>query len=253
MIKNPSFYTVIIGTELLNGRRKDAHFEFVNKELKKRGWEQKANFVIKDDPSFMEAVYTLIKSDPNSVMFSFGGIGATPDDYTREIAAKTFTNGIMETNQKALSLIKEQFGQDAYPHRINMAKLPKDSGLLKNVVNKVPGFFIEERFFFTPGFVKMSHPMVIEALERFYPKNRKKHFCSFVADASENRLIDIMKQIPKEIEFSSLPKIEGDKKTVEIYLADYEKENVDKWCRFFKEEISKKNIKIISGNEASAS
>ena len=41
MKKRVNFYSVIIGTELLNGRRKDAHFEFLNQELLKRGWEQK--------------------------------------------------------------------------------------------------------------------------------------------------------------------------------------------------------------------
>jgi len=245
MIENPNFYTVIIGTELLNGRRKDSHFEFVNRELRKRGWEQKANFVIKDDPSFMADIYNLIKNDPNSVMFSFGGIGATPDDYTREVAAKVFTNGEMETNKEALELILKQFGESAYPHRVNMARLPVNSGLLTNVVNRVPGFFIDERFFFTPGFPEMAHPMVIEALDRFYPKNKKKYFCNFIADTSENYLIDIMKQLPKDIEFSSLPKIEGDKKTAEIYIADYDKERVDKWCKFFKEEMKKRNLKIL--------
>ena len=49
MNKRVNFYSVIIGTELLNGRRKDAHFSFLNEELLKRGWEHKASFVIIDD------------------------------------------------------------------------------------------------------------------------------------------------------------------------------------------------------------
>jgi len=54
-----NFYSVIIGTELLNGRRKDAHFDFLNSELLKRGWEQKASFVIKDEPPFIEDIFIL--------------------------------------------------------------------------------------------------------------------------------------------------------------------------------------------------
>ena len=96
-----NFYSVIIGTELLNGRRKDAHFDFLNSELLKRGWEQKASFVIKDEPPFIEDIFNLIKKDPDSVLFSFGGIGATPDDYTRQAAANVFTNGEMEVNEGA--------------------------------------------------------------------------------------------------------------------------------------------------------
>ncbi len=245
MVKNPSFYSVIIGTELLNGRRKDKHFEFLNSELLKRGWEQKANFVIKDDPLFMEEVFTLIKNDSNSVMFSFGGIGATPDDYTREVAAKVFTSGIMEQNKKALELIVNQFKDKAYPHRVNMANLPKNAILLKNIVNQVPGFGVEERFFFVPGFPEMSRAMVIEALDRFYPKNLQKFSCGFTVVASENDLIEIMRSLPKDLEFSSLPKFKEDKRYVEIYIADYDKEKVQKWCDFFKNEVDKKRLPIL--------
>ncbi len=245
MVKNPSFYSVIIGTELLNGRRKDKHFEFLNSELLKRGWEQKANFVIKDDPLFMEEVFTLIKNDSNSVMFSFGGIGATPDDYTREVAAKVFTSGIMEQNKKALELIVNQFKDKAYPHRVNMANLPKNAILLKNIVNQVPGFGVDERFFFVPGFPEMSRAMVIEALDRFYPKNLQKFSCGFTVVASENDLIEIMRSLPKDLEFSSLPKFKEDKRYVEIYIADYDKERVQKWCDFFKNEVDKKRLPIL--------
>ena len=69
-----NFYSVIIGTELLNGRRKDVHFAFLNQELLKRGWEHKASFVIEDDKELMLKIFNLIKSDEHSVMFCFGEI-----------------------------------------------------------------------------------------------------------------------------------------------------------------------------------
>lgn len=244
MIKKPNFYSVIIGTELLNGRRVDKHFEFLNQELLKRGWEQKANFVIKDEPSFMEDVYKLVKADKNSVMISFGGIGATPDDYTRVAAANVFRDGKMETNKKALKLIREQFGDDAYPYRVNMANLPKNSTLLKNVVNRVPGFGIDDRFFFVPGFPSMAWDMIKEALDKNYAKNKKKFNCNFTVKSSESDIIGIMKELPKDLEFSSLPKIKGKKRSVDIYIADDEKKRVQKWCSFFKKEVLKKKIKI---------
>lgn len=91
-----NFYSVIIGTELLNGRRNDAHFAFINRELRKRGWEQKANFVIVDKPEFIEDIFALIKKDTNAVLFCFGGIGSTPDDYTQVCASNSFTNSKMQ-------------------------------------------------------------------------------------------------------------------------------------------------------------
>jgi len=238
-----NFYSVIIGTELLNGRRKDAHFEFLNKELLKRGWEQKGSFVIKDEPPFMADVYNLIKSDPNSVMFSFGGIGATPDDYTREVAAQVFTDGQMEVNQAAKEAILEKFGQEAYPHRINMANLPLNASLLKNVVTNVPGFYLQDRFFFTPGFPSMSQSMVIEALDKLYPQNNtKKYRMTLSAFCSENNLVETMKKLPEDIEFSSLPQINGDKRTTVISVASNNEAETKKYFELFVDYLVKNNI-----------
>jgi len=248
-----NFYTVIIGTELLNGRRKDAHFEFVNKELIKRGWDQFASFVITDKPSFIEDIFKLIKNDKDSVMFCFGGIGSTPDDYTRKCAANVFTDGKMEIHQEAKRLIIDRFGDEAYPHRINMANLPIGADLLKNVVNQVPGFSIENRFFFTPGFPNMAHSMVIEALEKFYPKSQEKFRKTLLANCSENELIPTMDLIDSEVEMSSLPMMKtiGNKveRTTEISVASYDKElmeaNFEKFVKFLeKENISFKELKV---------
>lgn len=239
-----NFYSVIIGTELLNGRRLDAHFSFLNKELLKRGWEQKASFVIKDEPPFIEDVFGLIKNDPDAVMFCFGGIGSTPDDYTRVCAANVFTNGAMEQNKIAEQCIIDQFEDEAYPHRIHMANLPTDAKLLKNVVNNVPGFALEDRYFFTPGFPSMSQSMVIEALDTFYPKNKEKFRFFLKADCSENDLIDIMKQIPQEIDFSSLPQIKDGKRSVVISVGSYDESEAKKYFSLFEELLVKTNIKF---------
>ena len=234
MEKKVNFYSVIIGTELLNGRRNDAHFSFLNKQLLQRGWEQKASFVINDDSKLMFDIFNLIKSDPNSVMFCFGGIGATPDDYTREVAGKVFTNGKMEFHEEAKNRILNQFGDESYPHRINMAYLPINAKLLKNVVNNVAGFYLEDRFFFTPGFPSMSQAMVIEALDKLYPKsNLEKYRLVMTIETSENDLIDTMKKIPSHIELSSLPKIIGDRRKVVISLAGYDKDEVEKYFKLF--------------------
>lgn len=234
MLEKPNFYSVIIGTELLNGRRIDAHFAFLNQQLLSRGWEQKASFVINDDTNLMENIFNLIKSDPNSVMFCFGGIGATPDDYTREIAGKVFTSGAMEFHEEAKNRIINQFGNESYPHRINMAYLPINAELLKNVVNNVAGFYLEDRFFFTPGFPSMSQAMVIEALDKLYPKsNIEKYRKVMTINASENDLIYTMQKIPKNIDLSSLPKILGDKRKVVISLAGYDEDEVEKYFGLF--------------------
>ena len=233
MEKKVNFYSVIIGTELLNGRRSDAHFSFLNTQLLQRGWEQKASFVIEDDPKLMFDIFTLIKSDPNSVMFCFGGIGSTPDDYTRQTAARAFTDYKMEFHEEAKQRILNQFKEEAYPHRVNMAYLPINAKLLTNVVNNVAGFYLENRFFFTPGFPSMSQSMVVEALDKLYPKSQEKYKRVLTATASENDLIDTMLKMPKHLDFASLPKIIGKDRKVVISLAGYDKDEVDSFFQLF--------------------
>ena len=234
MLEKPNFYSVIIGTELLNGRRKDAHFAFLNQQLLSRGWEQKASFVINDNTNLMENIFNLIKSDPNSVMFCFGGIGATPDDYTRVVAGKVFRDGKMEFHEEAKNKIINQFGDEAYPYRINMAYLPINAKLLKNVVNDVSGFYLQDRFFFTPGFPSMSQSMILEALDKHYSSsNIKKYRKTVTILSSENDLIEVMKKIPAHLEFSSLPKIIGEQRKVVISVAGYNEDEVNLAFKLF--------------------
>ncbi len=239
-VSNPVFYAVIIGTEILNGRREDRHFDFLKKELSKRGWRFKASFLIEDDPSLIESIYTTIAEDENGVMFSFGGIGATPDDYTRAVAAKVFGDGKLYEHPKAKELILKRFGDSAYPHRINMAKLPKGTELLHNPINLVPGFYLQKRYFFVPGFPEMAHPMIIEALNLFYPKAKEKPRYTICVEASENDLMDLMQQIPKEVEFSSLPAVREGRYFDVISIAG---EEAKKWIEFFIGEIEKRGYK----------
>ena len=85
-----NFYAIIIGTEILNGRREDKHFEFLKNKLAEYGHELFASFLIKDDRELIKRTFQTVQEDKNSALFSFGGIGSTPDDLTREIASEVF-------------------------------------------------------------------------------------------------------------------------------------------------------------------
>jgi molybdopterin-biosynthesis enzyme MoeA-like protein len=248
-IANPNFYSVIIGTELLNGRRKDAHFEFLNQELLKRGFTQKANFVIKDDPAFMLDIFNLIKQDKNSVMFCFGGIGATPDDYTREVAAQAFTQNNMQYHEEAKKIIEDRFGTEAYPHRVQMAYLPIGAKLLHNVVNQVPGFYLQNRFFFTPGFPSMAQSMILQALDTYYIKNTVQTFRkTLTAFTGENSIIDLMKNTPLEVEVSSLPKIKpNDVREVVLSLSSSNHELLEKCFKQYEAFLKQEQIEYKIG------
>jgi len=181
-------------------------------------------------------------------MFSFGGIGATPDDLTREVAAKVFTNKPLATHQEAKKRILNQFKDDAYPHRIFMAELPENADLIDNPINNVPGFSLEDRFFFVPGFVQMAHPMVKETLFKILHETRPVYRKTFTALTSENSLIEMMQKVPKDIELSSLPAIYGDKRIAVISLCSKDNLLVELWYKNFIEFMKNKKIAWIDGD-----
>ncbi|MDX9814632.1 MAG: molybdopterin-binding protein [Sulfurimonas sp.] len=233
-----NFYGCIIGSEILNGRRVDKHFEFLQEALAKHNHELFASFIIRDDREFIKKTYECIKSDKDSVMFSFGGIGSTPDDLTRAIAAEVFTKKPLARDKKFEADILERFKEEAYPHRIHMADLPIGSSLLFNPINNMSGFSLEDRFFFTPGFPQMAHPMVSGVIDRLFSSSKKKYRFTLLAKTSENTLVDVMLDIDKDVEFSSLPILDKNGASVEISIACYDKlrakNNFDKFVEFLK-------------------
>ncbi len=199
-------FALIIGTEILNRRRIDAHFDFLSQVLSKRGYSLSGSFVIRDDPALIVQTIRFVASQPNPLLFSFGGIGSTPDDHTRKCAAIALRDGRLYEHPEAKEIIEARLGKDAYPHPIKMAQLPKGAQLLHNPINQMPAFSLDDRFFFMPGFPEMSHPMVETILPRVLPEAQPIYRHTLTADCKENLLIEVMEQIPPEVECSSLPK-----------------------------------------------
>ncbi|MCW8895126.1 MAG: molybdopterin-binding protein [Sulfurimonas sp.] len=237
-----NFYACIIATEILNGRRIDKHFEFLKNALAKYGHELTASFIIKDNEELIKNIYTLIKNDKKSVMFSFGGIGSTPDDLTRAIAAEVFTSKPLQRHKKFEQDIVDRFGDEAYPHRIYMSDLPVDSSLLFNPVNNMSGFSLKNRYFFVPGFPQMAHPMISAAIEEFFSEPDEKYRLTLLAQTSENTLVSVMKEIPSDIELSSLPILGEDKVSVEISLCASDKSHVQNNFNLFTKYLNELKI-----------
>ena len=237
-----NFYAVIIGTEILNSRREDKHFDFLKKELAKYGHELFASFIIKDDKELMKNTYEMVKKDKDSILFSFGGIGSTPDDLTREIAAEVFTSKPLKTNEKFKQDILDRFGDEAYPHRIHMADIPEGSELIFNPVNNMSAFSLYDRYFFVPGFPSMSHPMLEDVISKKFSISKQKYRYTLIANTSENTLITLMKQLPSEVELSSLPMFKDNSPLVELSLSGHDDGLVKKYFDMFKRELEEKGI-----------
>ncbi len=237
-----NFYALIIGTEILNARREDKHFKFVRDELQKYGHELFASFIVKDDVELIKNCFTLIKNDKHAILFSFGGIGSTPDDLTREIASDIFTSKPLVRHKVFEQDIIDRFGEKAYPFRIHMSDLPQDSELLFNPINNMSGFSLKNRFFFVPGFPEMAHPMIRNVIKRLCSSHVKKFRCTLLAQTSENSLISQMKLLPPHIELSSLPIFKEGKPQVELSLSSYDEDEVKRYFDIFIQELKNKNI-----------
>lgn len=228
MSEKKHFYAVIIGSEILQNRRQDAHFTFIRDALLEKNYELYSVHIIKDDPILIKNTFKQVLNDPNSVLFSFGGIGSTPDDLTRHIAAEVFTQEATQRHKTFERDIITRFGDAAYPHRIHMADIPKGSDLLFNPVNNMSGFHLKGRYFFMPGFPEMAHPMVLQALDTFYPKQTQALSFTITVYASEDKLISYMKDLDASIELSCLPMMNNGKPQAELTLQTHHKQSLDK-------------------------
>ncbi len=251
-MSEPKFFALIIGTEILNRRRKDSHFNFLSQELLKRSYRLSGSFIIEDDPALIVQSLKFLASQPNSVIFSFGGIGSTPDDYTRKASAIALRDGELIENLEAKEIIQERLKIMKVPnpnYPLKMAELPKGAKLLKNnPINQMPGFYLDDRYFFTPGFPKMAHPMVLEALDLFFPpkKNQKIHR-TLTMFTRESAMIDWMERLPKEIELSSLPRLSNTKASVVISLSSTNKQILQEVFDDLIETLKKRNIEYSLG------
>lgn len=203
------FGLIVIGDEILNGERQDRHFNFFQSLFLQLGHQLAWFQVLPDTPELLikRLQVSMAESLP---VFSCGGIGATPDDYTRACAA-TAAGVSLVRHPEAAKMIEDRFADAAYPHRINMADLPAGCSLIPNPYNQVPGFAIREHYFF-PGFPDMAQPMGRWVLETYFQGQEQVGESDSVRvyHASESDLMPLMQclqaQYPK-LKLFSLPRL----------------------------------------------
>jgi len=159
------FGAIIIGDEIVRGKREDKHFSKLIGILAARGLTLDWCEYLGDKPPLIEATLrrTMATAD---VVFSFGGIGATPDDHTRQCAARAA--GVdLALHPEAEAEIRGRFGTETTPQRLKLGEFPRGARIIPNPYNRIPGFSMGEHHFL-PGFPVMAWPMVEWVLDRYY-------------------------------------------------------------------------------------
>lgn len=224
-----NFGLIIIGDEILSGKRADKHLAQAISLLGARGLQLDYANYVGDDPDRITATLEAAFAS-GDVVFSFGGIGATPDDHTRQCAARAL--GLELTlHPQARDLIWERMqdiarenGQAFEPdrqdnqHRLNMGMFPKGAAIIPNPYNKIPGFSCVDAqgagVHFVPGFPVMAWPMVEWVLDTHYAHcfNRAAWMekSVIVMGAMEATLTPLMEDIERHhaVKVFSLPSVD---------------------------------------------
>ena len=199
---------LIIGDEILTGHRRDKHFAKTIDILHDRGLELSWARYAGDDETLLVQHFREIKN-LGHCCFSFGGIGATIDDRTRQAIAAAFEQALIR-HPEAVKEIEAQFGDQSYPNRILMADLPDGAEIIPNPYNRIPGFSMGE-IHCLPGFPEMAWPMMEWVLGNKYPQlttTATVRHSLVLHDVHESELITLLADFQKnhpEVKVSSLP------------------------------------------------
>jgi molybdopterin-biosynthesis enzyme MoeA-like protein len=172
------FGLIVIGDEILSGKRQDKHLSKVIELLGARALGLSWARYLGDDRSLITAALRDAFAGGDAV-FSCGGIGATPDDHTRQSAAAALGVPLL-LHPQARDLVHERMrdmareqGQPFEPdrpdnqHRLNMAMFPAGATIIPNPYNKIAGFSCGT-VHFVPGFPVMAWPMIEWLLDTQY-------------------------------------------------------------------------------------
>ena len=211
------FGVVLVGAELLCGKRMDKHLPHVIQTLQARGMQLAWSRMVGDLQSRLVRELRSTQLDSLAV-FCFGGIGATPDDQTRQAAAEAFDSRLVR-NADAVEMIEDRFGGGACPNRLRMTDLPEDCVLIPNPYSGIPGFTLYDHHFF-PGFPSIAWPMLNWVLDHYYshkaPLEVEKS--ARVFHVHESALIQLMDELSAthvHVRLFSLPHM-AEFKTIEL-------------------------------------
>ncbi|MDP1976687.1 molybdopterin-binding protein [Undibacterium sp.] len=215
---------IIVGDEILSGKREDKHMTKVIALLKARGMQLDWVEYIGDNRERITS--TLMRSFASGdIVFSTGGIGATPDDHTRQCAAAALDVPIV-LHPEAKLLIQERImdiakekGEVAdlttpdHQHRLKMGEFPLGADIIPNPFNKIAGFSICNHFF-VPGFPVMAWPMLEWVLDTHFTHLFHQHAqfeqSVLVYEIAESIVTPLMEQLEADfplIKVFSLPSV----------------------------------------------
>ncbi|MBT9501737.1 MAG: competence/damage-inducible protein A [Burkholderiaceae bacterium] len=216
---------IIIGDEILSGKRQDKHLPKLIELLQARGlslaWARYAGDERERITADLRHAFA-----SGDIVFSCGGIGATPDDHTRQCAAAALGRPLAlhpEARDLILERMRDVAAEQGKPyepdtpdnqHRLNMGVFPEGAAIIPNPYNKIAGFSVGH-VHFVPGFPVMAWPMMEWVLDTHYRHLHRAlgvlEKSLIVQGAMEATLTPLMEQIERDfpgIKVFSLPSVD---------------------------------------------
>ncbi|MGO4764861.1 competence/damage-inducible protein A [Cupriavidus sp. 2KB_3] len=203
------FGLIVIGDEILSGRREDKHMRRTIGLLGARGLSLDWAEYVGDERERITATLRRTLAGPD-VVFCTGGIGATPDDHTRQCAAAALGVELAlhpeAREQIALRIaetangdpVKADLNLPENQHRFKMGEFPVGARIIPNSYNRIPGFSVADHHFM-PGFPVMAWPMMEWVLDHYYAHlfhlEVAQSRAFYVFEAPESTLTPLMEQV----------------------------------------------------------
>lgn len=169
---------IIVGDEIMSGKRQDKHLARCIDILGARGLGLAWARYLGDDRARLTAALREAFAS-GDLVFSCGGIGATPDDHTRQAAAAALGVPLAlhpEARELIVQRMRELAAEQGQPfdpdrpdnlRRLAMGEFPQGARIVPNPYNRIPGFSVGD-VHFVPGFPVMAWPMIEWVLDTRY-------------------------------------------------------------------------------------
>jgi molybdopterin-biosynthesis enzyme MoeA-like protein len=208
-----TIHAIIIGDEILSGRRQDKHMFKLISVLQERGLVLNSAEYVGDDLLSIKNVISRTFATFNNeddVVICFGGIGATPDDRTRQAVALATSKDLI-LFEEAKFLIQKRiaemhlegkapadFNHPENLQRLKMGEFPQGSELVPNSYNHIPAFSLGNHYFL-PGFPIMAWQMLEWIFDNNYKhlhnSHEEKTLSCYIPLITESKLAPILFEV----------------------------------------------------------
>lgn len=155
---------IAVGTEILLGDIVNTNAQYISRELANLGINVYKQEVVGDNEErVLESFKNAFKN--SDIIITTGGLGPTPDDLTKEMAAKYFNKELVlhKESYENLKKLFEKSGRELVGSNEKQVYFPEDAIVLKNDHGTAPGAIIEgeggKKIIVLPGPPREMKPM----------------------------------------------------------------------------------------------